>query len=163
MIRYLLVLFMLATTAARAQLGQSISDCDIKFNAGRKATSSAMDKVDPLASGPGTTNYTYIYKGYTLRIGFRDGKATCVDYNRTGTQKLTEKEIDAVLEDNAGETPWEDAPVEFVRQTIPVLRPVIASDGKARTWVSGKRAGAVLYNLGRSIRLAERPPKKPGR
>lgn len=154
---------MLSAVAAQAQLGQSVSDCDIKYNAGRKATSSAMDKVEPLATGPGTTNYTYIYKGYTLRIGFRDGMAACVDYTRTGTQKLTEKEIAAILDENADGKLWDGATIGTVRDSVPALRGLDVGQSRPQAWMRGIRAGAVVYNLGRSVRLAERPPKKPGR
>lgn len=155
--RILTVCLLLGLTA-RAQLGMSISDCDIKFNAGRRAASSAADKVDPLVSGPDSTNLTYIYKGYTLRIGFVKGAAACVDYTRAGSQKLSEKELGALLEANPGEEEWLEASLYRIRRLSPALAAIATEDGKIRLWARGETAGAVNYNLGRSMRLALKPP-----
>lgn len=156
--------FVFACLVAQARLGEAITECDLRYHGGKPGKSSAADLIKPLATGPNTTNLTYIHNGFTIRIGFTDGVATVIDYNKMSSQKTTPEELEAILEANGGG--WEEVPDYSSRRRWKGLDELSALAGKGRVWMrTPDYSGACLYNLGRSLRMklkAVTPPRSAG-
>lgn len=93
------------TFAVRAKLGDSIEESNRRYNSGKPASMSAEDLKKPLLVGPGSSNLCYLANGMYIRVGFKNGGTFVMEYKHSGTSKVTEQELQAVLKEN-GDGGW---------------------------------------------------------
>ena len=149
----------LVAVTAHARLGDSITDCDQQYNGGKPGQPSAADRLQPLVTGPNTTNLSYLYRGMTVRVGFRNSTAAVVEYSKTGMSRLTDAEIDGILNDNGGGWDARERPSRNRRYGV-----VDASSDSddSRSWTrEDDGCSAALQNAGRCLQLKSREAAAP--
>ena len=93
--------------SAQARLGETEVACAMRYNHGQDVGSTISDQVFPLISGVNTTNRTYSYQGWTIRIGFHRGIAHCIQYQHVkATERITDAEVSEILQANGGIDAW---------------------------------------------------------
>lgn len=173
-LKHILLLLILALPLlASARLGEAITECDARYGNGKPGTCSAEDRIKPLVTGPNTTNLTYLYKGFTVRIGFRESRAVRMDISQSGTSKLSDAKVSEILEGNRGANPWYQTSSSRVLAIIADSGELSRTDKEIKAWRRLDDTIAVLYNRARSMRLvlggdenkpnpAPAAPAKPG-
>ena len=119
-IEMVLVFFALIsiTQSVQARLGENEVACATRYNHGKDVQSTATDHMYPLLTGINTTNRTYSYKGWRIRIGFKMGIAHRIQYQHEKPPlQITDEELSAILNANGGLGAWtmdsQDGPFYF--------------------------------------------------
>lgn len=94
---------------APARIGETETACDMRYNQGKPPLSQSFaDRLSPLVQGPATTNKTYSYQGWSIKIGFIQGIASRIEYSKAGEgpRAITAEEVNAILNGNGGLRSW---------------------------------------------------------
>lgn len=159
--RTLTILALLSALTAQARLGEAITACDQRYNAGKPGQASAADKLQPLVSGPNTTNITYLHQSFSIRVGFRDSVATAMEYTKIGSARITPAELEAIFEANGGD--WTRISAYSMYRSWKGMDEIERRAGGGPVWVrqSDYSAGC-LYKLERSLFLKREALARPG-
>ena len=145
---------LLLAGVACAKLGDTIEDCNKEYNAGKPGVQSVQDRAKALLVGPGTTNFTYQFKGLQIRIGFTNGRAQVMEYMRTGSSKLNAKDLGFALEDTGGG--WQiPGPSEPDRKTQWFGNYARLADA-GRVWIRPDKSAAYTFGHERAIVLVHK-------
>lgn len=142
---------------ASARLGESETGCDMRYNKGQRISQTQGDKMYPLITGQWTTNKTYSYQGWHVKVGFLKGFACRVEYSAIkGIANPTDEEIAAILEANGGLRSWR----QIKRDELPNLPQAVADVFRRATGPSiwARQDGAYAYrpNFTNKLRLENR-------
>jgi hypothetical protein len=77
--------------------------------------------------------YRYAFHGYTILVGFDQGISQCEVYLKLNHSRMSEPEIDELLEANASRSPWSEEPDETIAAYV--------------YWSLDKKSRVALYNL----------------
>ena len=79
---------------ASARMGESIAQSDLRYGVSNVIPYNIS--VSGL-SGPGVTNRTYRYQGWTIWTTFIQGRAAMLRYSKAKSQKIEDDEVQAIL------------------------------------------------------------------
>ena len=140
------------TVTAMARLGENEVACAIRYNHGIDIKQTNADRFSPLLSGANTTNRTYSFQGWKIRIGFMKGIAHRMRYQHENpNHRITEEEQMVILNANGGSANWRPEKIEaqrkdaFTRMLIPSYSGV--------TWVRNDGAKATRDIMGISLSI----------
>jgi len=138
------VIWCAITITAQARLGDNEVACATRYNHGQDVASISTDRHYPLLTGIHTTNKTYQYQGWVIRIGFMRGIAHRLQYRHQETmRKITEEEVNAILDANGGLSAWKPEPKSNY-SSGEIMVEVVAPSMKAREWNRQDGARATL-------------------
>ena len=152
--KYILFFILITTTGVFARLGENEVACATRYNHGQDVLQSFQDRHAPLVSGVNTTNRTYLYQGWRIRVGFVNGIAQRVEYSdaEKPSRNITEAEIAAILAANGGASAWRPVAKSDLPEDSPVSKYLFSSfNGSA--WVRGDHAIAQVQFPGNKLRL----------
>jgi hypothetical protein len=139
---------------AHARLGENITACDMRYNKGAAGASTSEDRLSPLVIGPGTTNRTYRYEGWKIRIGFLNETACRLAYRLDGKMvQPSAEEFSGILQAHGGTSAWRQVETRSITNAAPAVMKILRSHG-ARLWV--RQDGALAYPYG-SMVVVESP------
>ncbi len=171
-----LSVILLISTApfCQARLGESETQCDIRYNpVGKRSEPFSEDKTHPLSIGQPLETTTYIYQGWKIRIGFLGTMACCMEYTAPQFKNPDATEIDAILKANEQGGSWQRISLEQAK-TNSALAGLWKYTGGTKYyggyWL--RSDGSIAYSVGSKLRLEHKkavtiglkwmrePPKK---
>ncbi len=103
-----LLIFASTSSLCQARLGESETQCDIRYNpVGKRSEPSSDDKNHPLNVGVPLKTTTFNYQGWNIRIGFQGSFACCMEYSKPKSVRPSGNEIDAILKANELGKTWQ--------------------------------------------------------
>ncbi|MBU0754653.1 MAG: hypothetical protein KJ645_05905 [Planctomycetes bacterium] len=138
------VIIILASTSSFGRLGETETECDIRYNkTGQAHEPTYQDKHKPLKIGkiPLLTR-TYEYEGWQIRIGFLNSVACCMEYSR-GSGNLSDDEVNAILQANEGAANWKKVNTAEAIEKSARIKDASSYTGQRDFWI--RRDGCLAY------------------
>ncbi len=153
----LIVTFAAVAPLCQARLGETETKCDVRYNPeAKKVEPSSHDKNYPLTVGQPLDTITYGYQGWSIRIGFLEGIACCMEYTKGNSRKPDGAEIEAILKANEMGGTWQRISAEQAK-TNAVLKELWSYAGAAPGGFWLRRDGSIAYvtafGFGNTLRM----------
>ena len=122
---------LLLATPSIARIGENETACALRYNHGKDVPPDPHDQMFPLLKGPNTTNRTYKYQGWNIKIGFIQGIASVVQYSIAGQniRAITPEEVRAILDGSGGLAAWRQVKSSDFKQRTPVIDRIFRGSG----------------------------------
>ena len=119
----LLLIALMFSTPAFARIGETTAELDKRYGKPRETT---REKVE---------TRRYSFRGYTVLVGFEKGISQCEIYQREDNFRMSEPEIQGLLQANAGKSEWLPDPDENLDNFV--------------YWSKDKKTRIAVYTLAR--------------